>query len=356
MIHRKLLLCTLARQDFTNARDIFGAMSDQAKNEPMTRFLMYKVAIRCNETSFAAECLQIISSPSTKDSSLLYACVLDGQQIGNRSQTVAALQHVLERYSINPVGVVHLPSLLRVTIKLTSSLFDGEKGPQPLLAFEDVERLCKLFEDGMLSNFIYSAQADLEGVVCMRRLDITGIKSSDAISLVAELDWFSKNSYNFAIKNISIWTPHQLLRMLVSCIALIDLYPTSISEQVSDDLSLRKLFCEFSASTALVALARGEDTIEIQLQHYLNLRKHVDSYDKLLLEKLDKLEEGPADDLLQKLAILIAFDFEAACQLKAWDDINEVVRRAETCKNSRVYEVMADCILSCKAPTMGNAS
>jgi hypothetical protein len=187
----------------------------------------------------------------------------------------------------------------------------------------------------------------------MRRPGLAGCRS-DLVWTVPELDWFSKNSYNLAIKNISIWNPQHLLRMLVCCIFFIDHYPNTIDEHVSQDLSLRKIFCEFSASTALVALARGEDVIEKQLQHYLDLRKHVASYDILLQKNLDKLDDGPAEDLLQRLAALIGFDFEAACQLKAWDSIHEVIAKAEACKSYRVYGIMADCILSSKAPTLGN--
>jgi hypothetical protein len=141
--------------------------------------------------------------------------------------------------------------------------------------------------------------------------------------------------------------------MLQCCIAFIDQYPTDISEQISDDLSLRKMFCEFSAATALIALARGEDTVETQLQDYLNIRKHVASFDSLLQDKLVKMEEGPAQDLLQKLSVLLAFDFEAACQLKAWNDLGEIIRKAEICKGMRIYELMADCVLASKAPTEG---
>jgi hypothetical protein len=176
---------------------------------------------------------------------------------------------------------------------------------------------------------------------------------SETIWTTAELDWFSKNSYNLSIDNLSRWAPRHSLRMLECCIAFIDQYPSDISEQISDDLSLRKLFCEFSAVTALVALARGEDNTEIYLQNYLTLRKHVASFDNLLQNKLDKMEEGPAQDLLQKLSVLIAFDFEAACQLKAWDELGEVILKAEVCKEMRVYELMADCILCSQAPTEG---
>jgi hypothetical protein len=154
--NRKLLLCAIATQDFGNARDIFGSMSDMAKNEPMTRFLMYKVAIRCNELTFASECLQVVGSPSTKDATLLYACVLDAQQVGNRLQAVAALQLVLDKHSDVPVGMVHLPSLLRVTIKLTSSLLDDTKPSEDASSLGIVERLCKLFEDSKLLISTYN--------------------------------------------------------------------------------------------------------------------------------------------------------------------------------------------------------
>jgi hypothetical protein len=141
--------------------------------------------------------------------------------------------------------------------------------------------------------------------------------------------------------------------MLLCCIAFINQYPKDIDEPSSDDLWLRKMFCEFSSATALVALARGENVIETQLQDYLSLRKHVESFDGLLQEKLDGLEEGPRLDLLQKLAVLLGFDFEAACHLKAWDSLSEVILKAACCNEPKVYELMADCMLSSQAPTQG---
>lgn len=178
-------------------------------------------------------------------------------------------------------------------------------------------------------------------------------QSTETLWTVAELDWFSKNSYNLSVEHLSSWSPRHSLRMLQCCIAFIDQYPADISEQISDDLSLRKMFCEFSAATALIVLARGEDHIETCLQHYLILRKHVASFDFLLQNKLEKMEDRPAQDLLQKLSVLIAFDFEAACRLKAWDELGEVILRAEVCKELRVYELMADCILCSQPPTDG---
>lgn len=179
--------------------------------------------------------------------------------------------------------------------------------------------------------------------------------SKEPLWTIPELDWFSKNSYNLAIEHLSTWGPRQILRMLRVCIGFIDQYPKDISEQVSDDLSLRKMFCDFSATTALVALARGEDNIEVQMQDYLGLRKHVDSFDNGLQLQLDKMEEGPIQDLHRKLAVLLAFDFEAACQLKAWDDLGEIILKSDACKSFKVYQLMADCILASQPPTQGRS-
>ena len=130
-------------------KDVYGSMSGFAKNEPVTRFLMYKMAIRCEETGFAAECLQVISSSSPNDPNLLYACVLDAQQVGDKFQTLAALQIVLEKFDYGTPSSIHLPSLLRLTIGLTVAMINNSKaveGSQEADAM--VEKLCSLFEGG----------------------------------------------------------------------------------------------------------------------------------------------------------------------------------------------------------------
>jgi hypothetical protein len=79
--------------------------------------------------------------------------------------------------------------------------------------------------------------------------------------------------------------------------------------------------------------------------------KLIEDFDSILQDKLGNLTGGPAEDLIGKLAVLLGFDFEAACRLKAWDDLGEVILKAEVCKSPRLYELMADCILSSQAPT-----
>jgi hypothetical protein len=124
-------------------------MTELAQNEPMTRFLMYKIAMRCQEAEFAAECLHVISSSSAEDPTLLYACVLDAQHLGNKRQALAALQLVLEKHDYGVPATVNLPSLLRITIQFSVSVLnESTKGSEDADAIE--ERLCKLFEGGIL--------------------------------------------------------------------------------------------------------------------------------------------------------------------------------------------------------------
>ena len=106
-------------------------MLDSNKKDPSTQYLVYKVALRCRDLDLgmqalyllkercveliqiATECLDAICNASTKDATLLYACVLEAQKTGEPSQIIASLQKVLQKYDYNAPNEVHLPALLR---------------------------------------------------------------------------------------------------------------------------------------------------------------------------------------------------------------------------------------------------
>lgn len=150
-ITRKLLLCALAKQDVANAQEIFNNMAQSAKDEPMTRFLMYKVAIRSGDIDLASESLGKVYDVSSQDSTLLYACVMDAQDVGDKTMALQALQMVLEKYSHNVQSSVHIPALLRVTIRLSNSQLESPDKISEDDSSQTVKGLCKLFEAGQLS-------------------------------------------------------------------------------------------------------------------------------------------------------------------------------------------------------------
>ena|SRR5579862_942084 len=125
-----MIQCALETQDNGKARELFNKMSDVGKAAPLTRFLMFKVALRTGDAEFgvsqlihskdmplihvlAMECLDAVSASTSENASQLFGCVLEAQSTGDKRLAVAALQRVLEKYEHGaPVGV-NMPCLLR---------------------------------------------------------------------------------------------------------------------------------------------------------------------------------------------------------------------------------------------------
>jgi hypothetical protein len=61
----------------------------------------------------AAECLDVVCRSSAKDATLLYACVMEAQSIGDKRQAINALERVLDKYDYAAPAGIHLPALLR---------------------------------------------------------------------------------------------------------------------------------------------------------------------------------------------------------------------------------------------------
>ncbi|KAH0544865.1 hypothetical protein FGG08_001094 [Glutinoglossum americanum] len=329
-----------AQSDIGAAREAFNKMSDMGKAAPTTRLLMFKVALRSGDAEFggaqliptATECLDIVSANTSEDASLLYACILEAQSTGNKRLAVAALQRVLEKCEHKAPAGVHVPSRILI----------AEIGSSKVAHVDSVVSLCKLFE-GAATQAKTSRKPQAA--------------QPSQLFTIKELDWFSRNSYNTALKSCADWDPRHTLRILQACIKFVDLYPKDMDASTLADLSLRRMFCDFLCVSLLAALARSEDNIEAQLQFYLNLRNHAEAFRKQLQDQLDRLEVDDAkDDLLRKYGTLVAFDLEAAVHLKKWDDLGQIIEGAAVCNNTKVFEPLADAILLSKAPPASKAS
>ncbi|KAI5927886.1 meiosis protein SPO22/ZIP4 like-domain-containing protein [Camillea tinctor] len=298
-ITRKLLLCALQRNDFSTALDVLDSMSDTTREEPRTMYLVYKLALANNDHEMATDYLGRISNSSPQDLRYLYACCVDAQKKNDKHITLEALRHLVRRYDDTSPGDVHLPALLRLLIRLEVSLLneqDQTEGSRRSL----IEDLCGVFEGAVAA--IQRAPSDKEG---------------QKLFTVNELDWFCKNAYNLSLKNLVRWELQHVLRILQCCLSIISQYPKDIPAQASADLSLRKMFCNFLAATALITLARCEDDVEIQLQNYLNMRQNIKQFDEAFEANIEGLNEDPRRDLQTKLSTLLVFDFEGAICLKS---------------------------------------
>ncbi|KAI1449599.1 SPO22-domain-containing protein [Annulohypoxylon stygium] len=295
---RKLLTCALQKNNLDNAMEILRSMSESARKEPMTMYLAYKLALRNGDREMASECLKNISEASSNDPQYLYACCMDAQEAEDKMCAIEALRHLIQKCECSSPDAIHLPALLRVVIRLETSLMNDQGHISKITSL--VEDTCQVFEGAVTA--IQRDPRDNQG---------------HKLFTVEELDWFCKNAYNLGLKNLRIWPPRQSLRIFQYCLSIISQYPQDISTQVSNDLSLRSLFCHFLMATILIALARSEDNIETQFQDYLMMRNHIKSFDIELEGRLSTLDEISKDDLQMKLEVLLVFDFEGAICLKS---------------------------------------
>lgn len=323
------MIIALERRDIPNVHELLTLVPESALEDPHTQFLMFKIALRTDDHELAVQALDKVYAHAKKDATLLYACVLDAQQNGDKQITIKALQMVLEKYEYSAPDGVHMPALIRCTIRLLTSQLeakDVEDDKKPGL----VEELCRL----------------LDGAARKAMQVLKRAEEKDVFWTVEELDWFSKNAYNLALKHCKEWPPRLVLSLVQSCLTFGSIYPSTLPQEAQDDILLRGMFCDFLASVLLIALARPEDNVEQQLQDYLELRKHVASFDEQFQNKMEDLEDGPKQDLMKKLGSMLLWDLEAAIRLKKWEEIGDCVLKAETCESMKVYEGLCDMLIA----------
>ena len=170
-----LNIASSSRTDADTARMVFYQLSHPAQNEAMTRYLAYKLAILSNDRELASECLSILSKRTDSDHNYLYACVLDAQQSGNRPIAVASFHALAE---LQPRGL-YLPALLRCTARLLAE----ELGNSSRALSEVTSELVRVFETAASDTKVFR-----QGFEEQWR---------------AEIQWWSKNSFNIALQSCS---------------------------------------------------------------------------------------------------------------------------------------------------------
>ncbi|KAI1422777.1 meiosis protein SPO22/ZIP4 like-domain-containing protein [Xylaria sp. FL1777] len=282
------------------------------------RRMMRTVALKQQDIDSALRYLEQISETSSLDPQYLYACCLEAQQAQDKAITIRALQHVVLKHQFHSSNSIHLPALLRILIRLEVSVLNDEE--QVSTDRESlVEDLCSVFK---------AAASEIE----KERRD----NKSDKLFTIDELDWFCKNAYNLGLENALAWEARHVIAILECCLSIISSYPPDIPTQMAADTSLRGMFCNFMVATVLLALARSEDNVELRLQDYLNMRRHVQRFHEALESRSDTLDEASRNDLQTKLSTLL-------------DDLKGVILRAQPGQSLSAYQAMADCILRCQS-------
>ncbi|KAF2447271.1 SPO22-domain-containing protein [Karstenula rhodostoma CBS 690.94] len=326
-IARKIIMCALARHDYAAARDIFSKMSDPGRDDRVTRYLMYKVALHSNDPDLAAECLDAVCRQSSKDTSLLYACVIEAQQSGNKREGIAALEKLLEKYNDHTPAGVHLPALLRMTVRLLTS----ELVKDGVFHEDTFGQICKTF-DG----------ASTHAKASRRRPSNPSREQFNN----GEIEWFSKNSYNLAIKYCAEVPPANLVRLLSACIEFIKiLKDQDHAQDKSDDICLRLMFCHYLSVCTFTALARAEDSMQDCIQHYLQVSRHGREFRLLGADFIDKLRGSSKADMIAKHLQVVKLELEATLRREQWDELDSLFYECWKYGGPTHYDTLADLVL-----------
>ncbi|KAH9898758.1 meiosis protein SPO22/ZIP4 like-domain-containing protein [Xylariomycetidae sp. FL2044] len=125
-IARKLLLCALQGNRLDSALEVLQSMSEATKQEPMTAYLAYKLALRSGNREMANECLQTVSDGPSQDLKFLFACCLEAQQMEDKMCALQALQQLAKKKELETSNGIHFPALLRVLVRLHLSMMNDK--------------------------------------------------------------------------------------------------------------------------------------------------------------------------------------------------------------------------------------
>ncbi|RMZ17913.1 hypothetical protein D0860_00134 [Hortaea werneckii] len=300
-IWRKAIITALARADVPAAREAYYSMPSSCQNEAMSRYLAFKIALKSGDNELADDSLHALSKNADKDPSCLYACILEAEQVRSRHLAVLGLQRLLHKQ----LHGTHLPSLLRCTARLMMKELEAQGSPSN----EATEEIVSLFERA--------------------RDNVKVLRQGTDDQWRVEVQWWSKNAYNLALKVCDTIHPEHLVRLLTVCIRFLDCYPNGGGPMHAEDVLRRKSSCHFISACGLIVLARSAvDDYERGRQMYLQARQEIASF-RADIGEIEKIRMGDASTDKEsatrssRLFQLLKFDLEAILRLQQWQQLNQ---------------------------------
>jgi hypothetical protein len=148
------MLCAIACNDAETAHSAFHMMPKSIQDEPLTRYLMFKVALLNWDQNLGCQCIKFLSRLTGKSQcrDILYACVKEAQNIGHKLLTLEALKAVAETFDADSSWTINIPSVFRCIIRLIHSI-ESQDSDSTDHTTELAEETCRIFEKGKTYNY-----------------------------------------------------------------------------------------------------------------------------------------------------------------------------------------------------------
>lgn len=314
-IARKLMMTAIEKDELNTARTAFYGLSHSSQNEGMTRYLAYKLALRSNDLRLASECLASLAKHIDKEPRHMYACVLEAQQSGNRAMAVAAFQALID----HPSEGVQLPALLRCTVRLLMEELEISSTTQ----IEAMDQIVHLFETASANTKI--------------------LRQGSEDQLRAEIQWWSKNSFNLALRHCAAMPPTQLTLLVRACNKFLRCYPDDNGLMHREELVDRMQVCHFICASAFTLLGRTTNDRPQQLQNYLEVQREVQAFLVIWQQPDDKVADA---ELRRARALeLLRLNVESVFKLEQWDRLDEALAACLELQGATRWDTLADLVM-----------
>nr|POE65870.1 hypothetical protein CFP56_57560 [Quercus suber] len=318
MTCRKALRSALAHDDLHAGREIFFSMPTDIQDEGLTRYLCFKLALRNEDLELAYESLDIVAKSARDDPRLLFSCVLDAQESHMRRLATVSLLRILDHRPRE----VYLPSLLRCTIRLLMGELDASGSDLNEVMVE----MLKVFE---------TAAANIKG-----------FRQGAEEQWLAEVQWWSKNAYNIAIRFCAEVNPELIVGLLQTCVKFIECYAASDVAVDQQDVRRRQMLCRFLGASALIVLGRAKaGDLGNTLQHYLRARREIAAFQSLASNR-DIGNDTESQAMRARAFELLKFELEAILKLQQWDQLDASLQSVLDFPDSDCWESAIDLLFT----------
>lgn len=133
---RKLFLCCIENGDVDAAKAVYVGMPESSRDEPITKYLLFKLSIKADDLEMASDCLRGITISSER-MRLLHACVLHARHEKAPQFMVQAMKRLADAINHDPSSQVHAPALFRCTILMLRDMIDEASKDGGVLSGKD---------------------------------------------------------------------------------------------------------------------------------------------------------------------------------------------------------------------------
>lgn len=319
---RKAMIVSLDLGRAELAVNYWKRMPMQNQDEPVSRYLLYRVAVRLSDEELAEQCLDKIMGTADDDSSYLYACIQETVQQEKKYFCIKILRRILDHKNASSTSTTTIVFvLLRCMVKLCMDLLDGESTDSRSVLME----LTPLYKCVLvnLRNSLSNGLTD-------------DVKN--------EMRWFANSIHNILLTHHSRLDVDYILTLLESYLELLS---TLGREDGSYKVS-QIVTCHYLLTSTHIVIARSADDSNIKDQHYHSALQHIKACKDSRQEHSSNHQAQQEKDIAhleRHNGQMLQFEIEAQLKSKHWDQLTEIFSRKLDSHDSKFLAVLADLVL-----------